>query len=172
MARLGEVEEEFTRRSLTIAVLGPNLENLDDTGTLKRYQIRDALLDMGHRAFFPEHHIDSTAPDWIGQEQDLLRDDTVDLVIILHTENSWGAFGEISNFVSILDIQMKTAVLFPIEHYKPTQGMTGNIVQGYFVRMPYTYEQMEICQLVSECTQWAQQRQIGIWPELPPHFRF
>ena len=168
ISKLGEVEGEFIRRSLRIAVLGPDLENINSIGTRKRYQIRDALKDVGHNPFFPEAQIDKSAPDWIGQERELLSDPEVDLVIILHTVDSWGVFGEISNFVSVPEIQIKTAVLVPIEHYRPTQNLPGNIMQGYFVRMPYTNEQMEICQLVSECTQWALQRQIGIWPELPP----
>ena len=141
------------------------MDDIRNIGTRKRLQIQDALEDDGHSPFFPEDRIDRSAPNWILQEQELLRDPSVDMVIILHTEHSWGAFAEISNFATVPEIRIKTAILFPIEFYTPTQSLPGNILQGYFVRMPYTEEQMEICQLVSECRRWAYDRMSGVWPE-------
>lgn len=163
-------ERTLTRRPLQIAVLGPSLDDICDIGTRKRLQIRDALRDRGHAPFFPEDLIDVSAPDWIGQERELLGDDSVDLVIILHTKNSWGAFSELANFVSFPEIRIKTAVLFPSEHYEPMNSLPANIVQSYFVRLPYTDRHMELCQLTSECIKWADDRRNGVWPELPSQY--
>lgn len=157
---------KFPQRSLRIAVLGPNLDEIRDAGTRKRYQIRDALKDLGHSPFFPEEFIDSSSLDWIGQERDLLAGDDVDLIIILHTNDSWGVFGEIANFVSVTEIRTKTAVFFPIERYTPTRSLPANIVQSYFVKMPYTNDHQEACQLVSECENWARDMQNGYWQGL------
>ena len=164
-----KTNREFPRRSLRIAVLGPNLD-IRDAGTRKRYQIRDALADLGHSPFFPEDVIDSSSLDWIGQERNLLARDDVDLIIILHTNDSWGVFGEISNFVSVPEIRTKTIVFFPIEYYTPTRSMPANIVQGYFVKMPYTDDHMRACQLVSDCEKWARDMQNGYWPSLDDRF--
>ena len=170
-----ETSEDFTasdglfpERPLNIAVLGPSLDDTRNIGTRKRLQIRDALENDGHRPFFPEERIDRSAHNWIVQERELLRHPSVDMVIILHTEHSWGAFAEIANFVTVPEIQFKTAVLFPVALYTPTQSLPGNILQGYFVRMPYTDWQMEACQLVSECRRWAYDRMNGAWPEFRP----
>ena len=165
-----KTNRELPGRSLRIAVLGPNLDELRDAGTLKRYQIRDALADLGHSPFFPEDVIDSSSLNWIGQERDLLAGDEVDLIIILHTNDSWGVFGEIANFVSVPQIRTKTAVFFPIEHYTPTRSMPANIIQNYLVKMPYTDDHMRACQLVSDCEKWAQDMQNGYWPSLDDRF--
>ena len=157
---------KFPQLSLRIAVLGPNLEEIRDAGTRKRYQIRDALSDLGHSPFFPEEVIEGSSLDWIGQERVLLAGDDVDLIIILHTNESCGVLAEISNFVSVPEIRTKTAVFFPIEHYTPTRNMPANIVQSYFVKMPYTDDHLKICQLVSECEKWARDMQNGYWPGL------
>lgn len=157
---------KFPRLSLRIAVLGPNLDEIRDAGTRKRYQIRDALDDLGHSPFFPEDVIDSWSLDWIGQERDLLAGDDVDLIIILHTNDSWGVFGEIANFVSVPEIRTKTAVFFPIEHYTPTRNLPANIVQSYSVKKPYTDDHLRACQLVSDCEKWARDMQNGYWQGL------
>ena len=163
-------ERALSDRPLRIAVLGPSLADIRDIGARKRLQIRDALMDQGHAPFFPEDVIDSSAPDWIGQERELLLNDSVDLVIILHTKNSWGAFSEVANFASFPEIRIKTAVLFPSEHYEPMNSLPANIVQSYFVRLPYTDRHMELCQLVSECVKWADDKRNGVWPELPSQY--
>ena len=160
-----KANRKFPRLSLRIAVLGPNLEEIRDAGTRKRYQIRDALADLGHSPFFPEDLIDESL-DWIGQERVLLAGEDVDLIIILHTNDSWGALAEIANFVSVPEIRTKTVVFFPIEHYTPTRSLPANIVQSYFVKMPYTDNHLEVCQLVSECERWARDMQNGYWPGL------
>ena len=165
-AERAAANRKFPRLSLRIAVLGPNLDEIGDAGTRKRYQIRDALADLEHSPFFPEEFIDSSSLDWIGQERALLASDDVDLIIILHTNDSWGVFGEIANFVSVPEIRTKTAVFFPSEHYTPTRSLPANIVQSYFVKMPYTDDHLKSCQLVSECEKWARDMGNGYWQGL------
>ena len=48
-AKWSDVEERSAGVSLRIAVLGPNLDDINSVGTQKRYQIRDALEDYGHQ---------------------------------------------------------------------------------------------------------------------------
>ena len=165
LAERTATNREFPERSLQIAVLGPNRDDLRSVGTRKRYQIRDALEDLGHRPFFPEDQVKGSL-DWIGQERDLLRRDDVDLVIILHTADSFGALGEIANFVSVPEIMMKTGVFFPKRYYTPDKSLSANIVQSYSVKKPYTDEHMETCQLVSDCEKWARDMVNGHWPGL------
>ncbi len=165
-----EIRRGVSVESLRIAVLGPSLADERDPGAQKRMQIYDSLKGDGHAPFFPEDEI-SNAPNpfypWIIQESQMLSDDDVDLVIILHTESSAGALGEIFSFVHFDEIRLKTAILFPEWHYRPEEGLPANTVQAYFTRFLYTKEQLETCRLVSECRRWAYDRQNGIWPILP-----
>ena len=163
-----EIAERLSAISLRIAVLGPNLDETCNTGSVKRSQIADALQKDGHETFFPEHYVSKNDPSiiWVEQERLILSDESVDLVIMLHTDDSMGVLVEIGNFVSVPEINIKTGILFPSQYYKPTQYMPGNTVQGYYNRMQYTEEQLESCELVAECRRWAYTRQIGIWPNL------
>ncbi len=158
-------------RPLRIAVLGPNLDNTDDPGTLKRRQIYDALERDGHYPFFPETHVDTGQPfdSWIEQERVILSDPAVDLVIVLNTPTSIGVILEIGNFISAPEVRAKTAIMHPIEYYTPDDSLAANTIRAYLVRLPYTEEQMLACQLVSECRIWVRRRQIGEWPSLAPH---
>ena len=156
---------------LRIAVLGPNLDNADDPGTRKRRQIHDVLERDGHYPFFPETYVDTSQPfdTWIEQERVILSDSAVDLVIVLNTPTSIGVILEIGNFVSAPVIRNKTAIMHPIEYYTPDDSLAANTIRAYLVQMPYTEEQMSVCQLVSECRIWVRRRQIGEWPGLAPH---
>ncbi len=165
-AKLNNERQRVSRsRPLNIAVLGPNLNNTDDPGTLKRKQIFDALKSDGHHPFFPETYIDTSQPSdtWIEQERVILSDSSVDLVIILNTTRSIGVILEIGNFVNAPEIRNKTAVMHPIEYYTPDYSLAANTIRAYLVQLPYTEEQMLACQLVSECRIWVRRRQIGEW---------
>ena len=50
-------DNRIREKSLCVAVLGPNLDNIQDSQ--KRYQVRDALEDDGD-SFFPENRIDTS----------------------------------------------------------------------------------------------------------------
>ena len=155
-------------KRLRVAVLGPNLDDVQEVGTLKRYQIRDALKDDGHDPFFPESYIDTDDPTrlWIEDERQLLSDSEVDLVIVLHTEKSFGAFTEIANFVSVPAIFGKMAILFPSQLYTPSESLPANTVQGYYVRKIYTVDELEKCHLVAECRKWVSDRLNENWAGL------
>ena len=171
LAKGHEIRGHAPEKPLRIAVLGPNLEDSDNNGTQKRKQIYESLKSDGYEPFFPEDEIDNTDNPfhpWIIQESQMLSEDDVDLVIILSTDDSAGALGEIFSFVHFDEIRLKTAILFPEWHYKPDEGLPANTVQAYFARFSYTKEQMETCRLVSECRRWAYDRQHGIWPGLVP----
>lgn len=169
LARQKALATEVSERSLNIAVLGPNLEKIRNIGTLKRYQIRDALQDDGHSPFFPEHRLDySLSVPWVEQERRLLSDGSIDLVIMLNTNESGGVLVELGNFVSVPEIRVKTGVLFPSELYYPKQSLPANTAHAYLARLQYTEEDLESCQLVAECRWWAYARRSGIWPRVLP----
>ena len=159
------------RQSLRVAVLGPGLGSQDYPEGQKRKQIRDALEDDGHHAFFPEESVisDPLLPPLIDQERELLAGTGVDLIIILHTSTSIGVIAEMGNFVSVPEINEKTVLLFPSVYYKPDQNLAANTARGYPVRMPYSDDHFDSCQLVSECRKWAHDRATGRWPGSMPH---
>lgn len=167
-ARRLRVEEELGRVSLRIAVLGPGLENLRSIGTRKRYQIRDALEDDGHRPFFPELELDMSDPLqlWLDLERQLLGDENVDLIIIFHTEDSFGVMSEIANFVSVPEIHSKAAILFPAKFYVPNESLPANTVQAYHDKMQYTDEDMAVCRIVDQCIDWASERRMESWSRI------
>ena len=160
-------------RSLRIAVLGPGIGQGESPGTRKRRQIRDALLEDGHAPFYPEDLISNTSPidPLLEQERRILSDPEVELVVILHTTSSFGVLAEIANFVSVPQIKAKTVVLFPAQFYTPDESLVANTVRDYLTKMPYTERHFEVCQLVSECRKWANDRVIGLRPDLVS-FRF
>ena len=163
-----QITERLSETYLRVAILGPNLDDALSVGTRKRHQIATALEKDGHTTFFPEDLVvrDNPFVPWVERERELLRGSDTDLVIILHTEDSAGVLVEIGNFISVPEIYLKTAILFPIQYYKPTQNMSGNTVQGYFTKMNYTQEDLISCELVAECRRWAYTRQKHIWPNL------
>lgn len=165
----GRIHNKYlSRESLRVAILGPNLENIQEAGTQKRYEIRDALQDDGHEPFFPECLIDTSDASqlWIQVEQELLGEPEVDLVIILHTPEAFGSLTEIANFVSVPEIHCKTAILFPSQFYQPDANLPANTVQGYYVRKIYTEHELKECHVVAECRKWAVDRRNGDWPGL------
>ena len=166
IARRRRVEEEFGRVSLRIAVLGPDLENLSSEGTRKRFQIRDALEDDGHQPFFPERELDTSDASqlWLELERQLLGDESVDFVIILHTEDGFGVISEIANFVSVPEIHSKAAILFPAKFYNPNRSLPANTVQAYHDKMQYTDEDLAVCRIVNQCIDWASERRVESWP--------
>ena len=168
LARRKVLADSLSENPLRIAVLGPSLNDISNSGTRKRRQIADSLEDDGHETFFPEQYVlkDDPSVPWVEQERQLLSDSAVDFVVILHTEDSAGVLVEIGNFVSVPEISFKTGVLFPFQYYRPMQNLPGNTVQAYFTRMQYTEEHLESCELVAECRRWAYTRQRDIWPNL------
>ncbi len=92
LARQKELVDDVPERSLRIAVLGPNLDDADNIGTRKRRQIANALEADGHETFFPEQYVamDNPLVPWVEQERRLLSGSDIDLIIILHTEDSAG----------------------------------------------------------------------------------
>ena len=137
-------------RSLSIAVLGPAVSDLDGSGGWKRRQIYDALLELGHQPFFPEERVE---PDslWVAREIEILSAHDVNLVIVLQTPDSFGVMGELPAFVTNDDIVSKTAVLTPAEYYKPDESFLANAVSFYRVRIPYTEQQFDECRLINDC---------------------
>ena len=159
------------KRSLRIAVLGPGLSDPADPGLGKRQQIRDALKDDGHSAFFLENVVSAEPPSesLLERERSFLNGSDVDLIIILHTSTSFGTIAEIAYFSGEPDIKAKTAILFPIQYYTPDSSVIANTVREYHGRLPYTHEHFEACQLVSECRKWAHDRMTGAWQAINPH---
>ena len=159
-------EKHLSKKSLRVAILGPNLDNIQAAGTRKRFEIRDALRDDGHDPFFPECLIDTDDPSqlWIRIERELLSASDVDLVIILHTPDAFGTLTEIANFVSVPEIHSKTAILFPVQFYQPGANLPANTVQAYFARKIYTESELTECHVVAECRKWAENRLFGNWP--------
>ena len=164
-------ENYLSIKALSVAVLGPNLDNIDEIGTQKRYQIRDALSEDGHEPFFPESLIDTSDSTrlWIADEQQLLRDTSVDLIILLYTEGAQGAYTELSNFVTVPEIRSKTALLYPLRFYEPRTALSGNTAQGYYKSKIYTEDEMNECRVIANCKKWADDRRNGDWPGLEAH---
>ena len=161
----------MTGAGLCVAVLGPSVSVASGLGGIKRSEIRTALLNDGHRAFFPEEVVSAEKPftTAIEQERTLLAASAVDLVIVLYTSTSVGAAVELGNFVSVPEIKAKTAVLFPIEYYTPNDALVANTVRDYFVKMPYAHSHLENCQIVAECRKWANDMASGNWVSHVPH---
>ena len=156
-------------RALKIAVLGPGLGG-DNFGSRKRRQILESLREDGHAPFFPEDFVDSGSPfeSVLTQECELLSDSNVDLVIILHTENSMGVLMEIARFEEFPEIKAKTALLFPMRFYYD-EGLPANTAQSYLVVHPYSEEQYETCRVVGTCRSWASSYKSRLWPAMQPH---
>ena len=156
---------------LRIAVMGPGLNDPDDPGARKRRQIRTALEHDGHSPFFPEEYVDSDPPfiSLLEQELLILSGSDVDLVIFLHTSTSFGVATELGFFVRYPEIKAKSAVLFPIQFYTPDESLVANTARAYFVKMPYSGDHLDTCQLVSECRKWANDRATGNWQVTTPH---
>ena len=137
-------------RSLSVAILGPELTYSSGAVVNKRSQIFQFLEDAGHRPFFPERHININQP-WVLGEIDLLSSTAVDLVIVLQTQDSWGVATEIGAFSVVPAITFKTAILMPGEHYSPESGFLANTVDLYPVKVRYTRQDFEECCLLEDC---------------------
>ena len=159
------IEQAKESRTLKVAVLGSSLENTDDPDTRKRLQIYKALQEDGHSPFFPENCIneDPLVIPILQQETTLLEDPAVDLVLILHTDNSIGVANEIVRFSEEPEILAKSAVLFPEKYYKPSTNITANEAYRYFQKMAYSKAQFDECWLVLECLMCANARATGLW---------
>ena len=114
-------------RSLSIAILGPAVGGSSNAGGRKRQQIRRQLREAGHCPFYPEERI---GPDglWVDRERAVLSDASVDLIIVLQTDDSIGVMGELTAFVTEDAIVAKTAVLTPARYYRPEQSFLANAV--------------------------------------------
>ena len=108
---------------------------------------------MGMEAFLPEDYIvDSPAVSDIDQERDLLRNSDIDLIIAL--DNSVGVLGELASFENDPEIVKKSFILYPAENYNPVT-YAADIVQQYWNRMSFSREELERCDLVTECEERA-----------------
>ncbi len=162
-----EIDAQVKAIRLSIAVLGPHLDDEGNRGSQKRHQIARALQETGHETFFPEDRVeDIPFLPVVVQERQLLSNTAVDLVIVLNVENATGAIVELGHFVSIPEIIFKTGVLFPAEHYKPGENLISNTVQAYHDLYLYKEEDLETCELVAECIRWASTRQRTVWQGL------
>ena len=135
---------------LSVAVLGPALDDSPGSGGWKRQQIYDALVDLGHRPFYPEDRVE---PDslWVASEIEILSAPDVNLVVVLQTPDSIGVMGELPAFVREVALVSKTAVLTPAQYYKPTESFLANAVSYYRVRIPYTQQHFDECRLLNDC---------------------
>ena len=158
------IKPNLDERPLKIAVLGPGLDG-NNFGSRKRHQILKSLREDGHDPFFPEDCVDSAIPfeSVLTQECALLSEPDVDLVIILHTENSMGVLMEIGRFEEFPEIKAKTAILFPRRFYYD-EGVPSNTVRNFLVVHPYTEEQYETCRVVGTCRFWASSYRSRLWP--------
>ena len=148
-------DELQTQRRLSIAVLGPRLSN-DTPGAQKRRDIHDALRQDGHISFYPEDLIAPGAYRMIEEERSILSKDSVDWIILLHTEEGLGTVGEIFGFVASPEITRKTTVFFPREFWDTVNNLVANTVEGYYSEpVPHTPEHLASCNLVAECKNMA-----------------
>lgn len=151
-----------TDASISIAVLGPGVQDPEDPGAAKRLQIRNALRKEGYHAFFPEKRIDLApgAPPLLDQELEELAKPDVQLVIVLYTHKSPGAALELGGIATRPDIQGKTAVLMPRDLIDEVggaadRGLVAITVREHFAQRPYTKAQFDACRIVEQCKQWA-----------------
>ena len=161
-----------TARNLSVAVLGPSLDDSDSNlGGQKRKQIHDALSADGHHPFFPDKRVASnpTGPSLLEQERIILDSPDVDLVIILHTDTGTGTLQEIAHFVAYPHLMMKTAVLYPAKFYQPSKNLFSDTISQYLVRMPYSDRLFKACSLVAECRKWAYDMANGRWRTFYSH---
>ena len=136
-------------RSLTVAVLGPKLGQGGTNAVDKRSQIFHLVEGIGHKPFYPETVINIDLP-WIFGEEAVLSSPQVDLVILLHTQDSWGVAVEIGAFSQSDAIRSKTVILLPKE-YSPDNNLLSNTAEVYPIKVRYTNRQYEECSLIEEC---------------------
>ena len=136
--------------SLSVAVLGPAVDEAPGSGGWKRQQIYDTLEELGHRPFFPEERVERDSL-WVDREIQILSAPDVSLIIVLQTTDSIGVMGELPALVREVSIVSKTAVLTPAQYYKPTESFLANAVSYYRVRVPYTQQHFDECRLLNEC---------------------
>ena len=138
---------------LSVAVLGPGLQNSEDPwGAKKRRQIYDALQQEGHAPFFPEQLVARGTPGALIEEREILRESSVDWILLLHTRVSAGTLMELSLVLNFPELAAKTTVLFPTDYYDPYNALAANSV--HVLEAPpllYTDHQLSSCSLVAEC---------------------
>lgn len=142
-----------------VAVLGPGESHRT---FFKRREIHDALMAEKFDAFFPEAQVENDLPLSIpDQERDLLRDSEVKWIIVLET--SEGPLNELATFSEIDEIVDKTFVLIPEEFYTPGQSYPTSVIQLYENLWRFSEEELQQCNLVSECMFRARRRRISLW---------
>ena len=159
-SRFDALAEELAEGSLVVAVFGPGFAD-DSLGSRKRQQIVETLRDDGHEAFTPETMWEVREFDlrWLDQEQVALANDRVDFVIVLVTETSIGAIGEIGRISGDAAITPKTGVLYPRWHYSPDEDLMSDTVQAFTELHLYTEGEIESCDLVAKCRDWIADEQ-------------
>ena len=163
--KAAELLENLQSRKLGIAVLGPALNNADDSlGARKRRQIHDALKQDGHRPFFPEDLV-AKGPKALPAERELLSRDTVDWVILLHTKQARGTFLEVGHFIEFPEIVGKTTVLYPLDLHEDDGLMTNTVRTFWSSPVLYTDHDLASCKVVAECRDLASNRLAASqWP--------
>ena len=153
---------------LGIAVLGPN-SDMNDLGSSKVQQIKNELIQEGHNAFCPEDimTIDPLLPV-IDQEPELLTRVEVDLIIILHTEDSPYVENQIYSFTSNPVLVAKTAILYPREIFDTHADFVEDTVRAFPIVKPYDNEAFKSCSVVAECRYMVATRELQGWE----NFRF
>ena len=145
-----------SERPLGIAVLGPRLANSDTPGARKRRQIYEALKQEGHKPFYPEDLVAGGTRRVLAEERDILSHDSVDWIILLHTEEGRGTLLEIGYFSNYPEIIKKTTLFFPKDFYNPDENLAANTVEGFWSPpVPHTQEHLASCSVVAECKDMA-----------------
>ena len=147
---------------LGVALVGPGLTAENDLGYRKRHQIKEVLSSEGHNAFCPEDvaTIDPQVPI-IEQEPHLLGD--VDLIFILHMENSPDVEVQIHSFASDPVLVAKTVILFPRNAYYLEGDHTAERVAEFPMVKPYDEDALVTCAVVEEFTRLASTREWYGW---------
>ena len=88
----------------------------------------------------------------------MLARESVHLVIMLCTDKSPGALVELGSFVHVPRIRDKTIVLFPEPYFKPKLNVPANTAAAFRQCVPYSWQQLEVCDVVEECLDLARKK--------------
>ena len=92
----------------------------------------------------------------LAEERDILSHDSVDWIILLHTEEGRGTLLEIGYFSNYPEIIKKTTLFFPKDFYNPDENLAANTVEGFWSPpVPHTQEHLASCSVVAECKDMA-----------------
>lgn len=153
---------------LGVAVLGPN-SGMNDFGSSKSHQIKNELVNEGHNAFCLEDIIEIDPQlSVIDQEPELLTRVEVDLIIILHTDDSPYVENQIYSFTSNPVLVAKTAILYPRELFDTHADFVEYTVREFPIVKPYDDEAFKSCSVVAECRYMVATRELQGWE----NFRF